>query len=102
MPGKRPSRPHRRSKLRRRLLRPPQPSLRHTRTLPPPTPTPPPGHYTNPVFDRDFPDPDVLTVEEGGQVTYYAYATNSQGPDGPVIAELAHETVPGPAQNRQP
>jgi beta-xylosidase len=37
------------------------------------TPSLPPGTYTNPVLDRDFPDPDVLPV--GGN--YYAYATNS-------------------------
>ena len=57
-------------------------TARPTRTLPPPTPTPPPGYYYNPVFDQDFPDPDILTVEEDGQVVYYAYATNSQGPSG--------------------
>jgi arabinan endo-1,5-alpha-L-arabinosidase len=33
----------------------------------------PEGMFTNPVFDQDFPDPDVLQVEVG----YYAYATNS-------------------------
>lgn len=31
--------------------------------------------YANPVINRDFPDPDVLRVED----TYYAYATNSGG-----------------------
>lgn len=31
--------------------------------------------YTNPVFDRDFPDPFVLPTEDG----YYAYATNTAG-----------------------
>lgn len=33
------------------------------------------GVYTNPVLDRDFPDPDVVQVED----TYYAYATNTPG-----------------------
>jgi beta-xylosidase len=37
--------------------------------------------YTNPVFDRDFPDPFVLPVEDG----YYAYSTNSTGRNVPVI-----------------
>jgi beta-xylosidase len=41
--------------------------------LPATTPTRTPGTYTNPVFDRDFPDPDVLFVSG----VYYAYATNS-------------------------
>ena len=31
--------------------------------------------FTNPVFDRDFPDPDVLQVGD----VYYAYATNTPG-----------------------
>jgi beta-xylosidase len=31
--------------------------------------------YTNPVFDRDFPDPFVLPTGDG----YYAYSTNSTG-----------------------
>jgi arabinan endo-1,5-alpha-L-arabinosidase len=33
------------------------------------------GVYTNPVLDRDFPDPDVVQVDD----TYYAYATNTPG-----------------------
>ena len=37
-----------------------------------PTPS---GGYSNPVIDRDFPDPDVLRVGD----VYYAYATNSGG-----------------------
>ena len=37
--------------------------------------------YTNPVFDRDFPDPFVLPTEDG----YYAYATNSGGRNVQVI-----------------
>ena len=37
--------------------------------------------YTNPVFDRDFPDPFVLPTEDG----YYAYATNSGGRNIQVI-----------------
>lgn len=44
-----------------------------TRPVPVATPTLVPGTFTNPVFDRDFPDPDVL--QAGG--SYYAYATNS-------------------------
>lgn len=39
------------------------------------TATPPPGMYTNPVLTRDFPDPDVLQVDD----MFYAYATNSEG-----------------------
>jgi arabinan endo-1,5-alpha-L-arabinosidase len=31
--------------------------------------------FTNPVFDRDFPDPDVVQVDG----IYYAYATNTPG-----------------------
>jgi arabinan endo-1,5-alpha-L-arabinosidase len=31
--------------------------------------------YTNPVFERDFPDPDVLLFDG----VYYAYATNTPG-----------------------
>jgi beta-xylosidase len=31
--------------------------------------------YSNPVFDRDFPDPDVLVLDG----VYYAYATNTRG-----------------------
>src|SRR5688572_2476041 len=33
------------------------------------------GQFTNPVIDRDFPDPDVLRVGDA----YYAYATNAGG-----------------------
>jgi arabinan endo-1,5-alpha-L-arabinosidase len=33
----------------------------------------PPGTFVNPVYDRDFPDPDVLRVGD----TFYAYATNA-------------------------
>ncbi len=39
----------------------------------PPTPTLGPGMFTNPVLNRDFPDPDTLKVGD----TYYAYATNA-------------------------
>jgi beta-xylosidase len=38
-----------------------------------PTPLPTTAIFTNPVLDRDFPDPDVLSVGDN----YYAYATNS-------------------------
>ncbi len=37
--------------------------------------------YTNPVFDRDFPDPFVLPTDDG----YYAYATNGFGRNIQVI-----------------
>src|SRR5215212_7386071 len=35
----------------------------------------PPGSFVNPVFNQDFPDPFVLSVNG----TYYAYATNGVG-----------------------
>lgn len=35
----------------------------------------PPRTFSNPVIDRDFPDPDLLRVG----ASYYAYATNSGG-----------------------
>jgi beta-xylosidase len=44
-----------------------------TRATPTPVPTPGPNEFVNPVFDRDFPDPDVLKAGD----TYYGYATNS-------------------------
>ncbi len=34
-----------------------------------------PSTYTNPVLNHDFPDPDVLCIDQ----VYYAYATNSGG-----------------------
>jgi beta-xylosidase len=37
--------------------------------------------YDNPVFDRDFPDPHVLRVDD----TYYAYATNYSTHHLPVL-----------------
>ena len=40
---------------------------------PAPTPIPTPLTFTNPVLDQDFPDPDVLKVND----VYYAYATNA-------------------------
>jgi beta-xylosidase len=46
-----------------------------TRAGPTPQPTPGPDQFVNPVFDRNFPDPDVLKVGD----TYYAYATESDG-----------------------
>ena len=36
-----------------------------------------PGMYTNPVLNKDFPDPFVLRVDK----TFYAYATNNAGND---------------------
>lgn len=52
------------------------------RPLPAPVLEPPAlPAYTNPVFDRDFPDPFVLPVDDG----YYAYATNSGGRNIQVI-----------------
>jgi len=46
-----------------------------TRAGPTPLPTPGPNEFANPVFDRNFPDPDVLKVGD----SYYAYATESDG-----------------------
>jgi arabinan endo-1,5-alpha-L-arabinosidase len=43
--------------------------------MPTPTAIPTPVTFTNPVLDRDFPDPDVLKVG----ADYYAYATNANG-----------------------
>ncbi len=42
------------------------------------------GHvrYTNPVLDRDFPDPAVLRASDGA---WYAYATQAFGADGAMI-----------------
>jgi len=49
--------------------------------------------FTNPVYDRDFPDPFVLKVGD----TYYAYATNG---DGKQVQTLTSEDLvdwtPGP------
>jgi len=45
---------------------------------------PTPSTFANPVFDRDFPDPDVLKVGD----EYYAYATNADG----VNIQVAHST----------
>jgi arabinan endo-1,5-alpha-L-arabinosidase len=54
----------------------PEPSSTLTFTpAPAPTYTPTPATFTNPVLDQDFPDPDVLAVDD----VYYAYATNSDG-----------------------
>jgi beta-xylosidase len=49
--------------------------------------------FTNPVYDRDFPDPFVLKVGE----TYYAYATNGDGKQVQTLTskDLVHWT-PGP------
>ena len=41
-------------------------------SIPTHSPMPTSGTFTNPVLDQDFPDPDVLKVNE----VYYAYATN--------------------------
>ncbi len=40
--------------------------------------------FTNPVIDRDFPDPDTLKVGN----TYYAYATNANG----MNVQVTHST----------
>jgi beta-xylosidase len=61
----------------------PPPAQRSSTTIAAPTSTPintpaaapATATFTNPVLDRDFPDPDVIKVD--GQ--YYAYATNSGG-----------------------
>src|SRR4051794_13266735 len=50
----------------------------------PPTPTLGPGMFTNPVINRDFPDPDVLKVGD----TYYAYSTNAAS----INIQEAHST----------
>lgn len=42
----------------------------------------PTGTYRNPVFATDFPDPFVLAVDG----TYYAYATNANGPNVQVVS----------------
>jgi len=39
------------------------------------TPTLGPDEFRNPVIDQDFPDPDIVEVND----TYYAYATNAGG-----------------------
>lgn len=52
---------------------------RPSRTPLEPTPTLLAGYYRNPVLNHDFPDPDILRLEETGEVTYYAYATNFSG-----------------------
>lgn len=63
-----------------------QPEALRATSAPPPTlsaitpdPTgaaaPAADSFTNPVIDQDFPDPDVLKVDD----TYYAYATNFLG-----------------------
>jgi arabinan endo-1,5-alpha-L-arabinosidase len=81
-----------------------------TATSPPPSPTAPPstptaaasatptlapGTFRNPVLDADFPDPDVLKVED----TYYAYATNTGAANILVAAsnDLVTWTVQGDA-----
>ena len=46
--------------------------------------SPPPA--TQPVFDHDAPDPDVVRVTEAGVTTYYAYTTNSGGSNVPVLS----------------
>lgn len=45
------------------------------------------GRFANPVFDRNFPDPDVLRVGD----TYYAYATN--GGDGNIQTARSTDLV---------
>src|SRR5439155_8721279 len=49
--------------------------------------------FTNPVFDRDFPDPFVLKAGD----TYYAYATNGNGKQVQTLTskDLVH-WAPGP------
>ena len=37
--------------------------------------------FTNPVYDRDFPDPHIILVGD----TYYAYSTNTGGANIPVL-----------------
>lgn len=64
-----------------------------SRAAQPPAPTPAPGGFTNPVINRDFPDPDILRAGD----MYYAYATNSNGVNIQAArsADLVHwETLP--------
>jgi beta-xylosidase len=57
----------------------------------PPTPTLGPGMFTNPVINRDYPDPDALKVGD----TYYAYATNagSMNVQAAKSTDLVHWTL---------
>ena len=50
----------------------------------------PPASYTNPVLDRDFPDPAVLRAPDG---LYYAYATQG-GAAGAIVAARSPKTPP--------
>jgi beta-xylosidase len=56
--------------------------------------------FTNPVLDRDFPDPDVLRVGE----TYYAYSTNADKTNIQVArsTDLVHWQMLGDALPRLP
>jgi len=42
-------------------------------SVPSPTSIPTPDTFTNPVLDQDFPDPDVVKIDN----VYYVYATNA-------------------------
>lgn len=53
-------------------------------TGPAPMPTAGPDQFINPVIERNFPDPDLVLVDD----TYYAYATN----DGMVHVQSARST----------
>jgi arabinan endo-1,5-alpha-L-arabinosidase len=56
--------------------------------------------FTNPVLDCDFPDPDVLRVDD----LYYAYATNARSRNVQVARsnDLVHWTLLGDALPRLP
>ena len=64
------------------------------------SPTPTPATFTNPVLDRDFPDPDVLKVGDN----YYAYATNGNGRNiqSAQSTDLVHWKVLGEALTKLP
>ncbi|HUS64185.1 MAG TPA: glycoside hydrolase family 43 protein [Kofleriaceae bacterium] len=63
------------------------------RPAPPDAPDPaPPARFTNPVLDRDFPDPATYRAPDG---TFYAYATQTGGDRGMVNVQAArsHDLV---------
>jgi arabinan endo-1,5-alpha-L-arabinosidase len=65
-----------------------------------PSPTPRIDTFTNPVLDQDFPDPDILKVDD----VYYAYATNGNGLNIQVAKslDLVHWDVLGDALSELP
>lgn len=59
-----------------------------------------PVEYTNPVIDRNFPDPSILRDKD----VYYAYATNGEGQNMPCArsADLIHWSDPVDAMPQMP